>query len=184
MFSAILLSFAQGSGWDQLLFVTTELPARFVRPVPRFEPEHANVSLLCSPPTIYDIMFVMAKLPASFPWPASRFDFMSYLLWERRVDNYSPVNERTYPHYTPRCEIKDLRNINNLIHRPEEVLDIQSELIFVNGMVHLPQEWNFRTPTTLPSPATPSSSLTATHQAIFPLTYVCDITCSIYVLFP
>ena len=62
---------------------------------------------------------------------------MSYLLWERRVDNYSPVNERTYPHYTPRCEIKDLRNINNisnLIHRPEEVLDIQSELIFVTSM--------------------------------------------------
>ena len=28
----------------------------------------------------------------------------------------------------------------NIIHRPEEALDIQSELIFVNGMVHLPQE--------------------------------------------
>ena len=26
----------------------------------------------------------------------------------------------------------------NIIHRPEEALDIQSELIFVNGMVHLP----------------------------------------------
>ena len=31
-------------------------------------------------------------------------------------------------------------SINKLIHRPEEALDIQSELIFVNGMVHLPQE--------------------------------------------
>ena len=28
----------------------------------------------------------------------------------------------------------------NIIHRPEEVLDIQSELIFGNDMVHLPQE--------------------------------------------
>ena len=27
MFSAILLSFAQGSGWDQLLYVITQLPA-------------------------------------------------------------------------------------------------------------------------------------------------------------
>ena len=32
---------------------------------------------------------------------------------------------------------------------------MQPELIFVNGMVHLPQERNFGTPTTLPSPATP-----------------------------
>ena len=32
------------------------------------------------------------------------------------------------------------KQINKLIHRPEEVLDIQSELIFVNGMVHFPQE--------------------------------------------
>ena len=31
-------------------------------------------------------------------------------------------------------------NINNIMHRPEEALDIQSELIFVNGMVHLPHE--------------------------------------------
>jgi len=51
------------------------------------------------------------------------------------------------------------------------VLDIQSELIFVNGMVHLPQEWNFGTTTTLPSPATPLSPLTVTHKAIFLLTW-------------
>ena len=31
------------------------------------------------------------------------------------------------------------------MHRPEEALDIQSELIFINGIVHLPQEWNFST---------------------------------------
>ena len=55
-----------------------------------------------------------------------------------------------------------------LIHRPEEVLDIQSE--FINGMVHLPQECNFGTPTTLPSPATPPLPLTVTLKAIFPLT--------------
>ena len=47
--------------------------------------------------------------------------------------------------YTPTCEINDLRinninNINKLIHRPEEALEIQFELIFVNAMVHLPQE--------------------------------------------
>ena len=43
--------------------------------------------------------------------------------------------------YTPRCNLKDPRNIlYNIIHRPEEALDIQSELIFVNGMVHLPHE--------------------------------------------
>ena len=29
---------------------------------------------------------------------------------------------------------------NNIIHRPEEALDIQSESIFVNVMVHLPNE--------------------------------------------
>ena len=28
----------------------------------------------------------------------------------------------------------------NIIHRPDEALDIQSELIFVNGMVHSLQE--------------------------------------------
>ena len=38
-------------------------------------------------------------------------------------------------------------------------------------MVHLPQEWNFGIPTTLPSPATPLSPLTATPKAIFPLTW-------------
>ena len=33
-------------------------------------------------------------------------------------------------------------NQTNIIHRPEpEALDIQSELIFVNGMVHLTQEY-------------------------------------------
>ena len=43
------------------------------------------------------------------------------------------------------------------MHRPEEALDIQFELIFLNGVVHLPHEWNFGKPTTLPSPATPPS---------------------------
>ena len=38
MFSAILLSFGGGSVWDQLLYVITELPASFRRPVPRFDP--------------------------------------------------------------------------------------------------------------------------------------------------
>ena len=58
-----------------------------------------------------------------------------------------------------------------IIHRPEEALDIQFELIFINGTVHLPQDWNFGIPTTLPSPATPPSPLTATHKAIFSLTW-------------
>ena len=49
MFSAILLSFGRGSGWDELLYVITELPASFLRPVPRFDPlcmEHAMSDLL------------------------------------------------------------------------------------------------------------------------------------------
>ena len=46
-------------------------------------------------------------------------------------------------------------------------------------MVHLPQEWNFGSPTTLPSLAIPPSPLTATHGVIFPL--ICDVTRSIYV---
>ena len=58
---------------------------------------------------------------------------------------------------------------NKLIRRPEEALDIQPELIFINGMVHLLQEWNFGTPTTLPSPVTPPSPLTVTPEVIFPL---------------
>ena len=53
---------------------------------------------------------------------------------------------------------------------PKEALDIQFELIFVNGMVHLTQEWNFGTPTTLPS-ATPPSPLTATREVIYPVTW-------------
>ena len=57
------------------------------------------------------------------------------------------------------------------MHRPEEALDIQSELIIINGMEHLPQEWNFGTPTFLPSAATPPSPLTATLEVIFPLTW-------------
>ena len=36
MFSAILLSFAQGSGWDQPLCVMTKLPASFHWPASRF----------------------------------------------------------------------------------------------------------------------------------------------------
>ena len=68
------------------------------------------------------------------------------------------------PGYEARCNLKDPHNINsNIIHRLEEALDIQSELIFVNGIV-------FGTPTTLSSPATPLSPLTATYEAIFPLT--------------
>ena len=42
-------------------------------------------------------------------------------------------------HITPqRCEIKDP---HKLIHRTEEALDIQSDWVFVDVMVHLPQEW-------------------------------------------
>jgi len=57
------------------------------------------------------------------------------------------------------------------------VLDIQSaaELIFVNGMVHLPQEWNFGTPTTLPSQLHhlhPSQWLTK-HLRDVTLRYMC-----------
>ena len=37
VFSAMLLSFARGSGWDQLLCVMTKLPASFRRPAPRFD---------------------------------------------------------------------------------------------------------------------------------------------------
>ena len=37
------------------------------------------------------------------------------------------------------------------------MLDIQSELVFINGMVYLPQKGNFGTPTSFPSPATPPS---------------------------
>ena len=58
---------------------------------------------------------------------------------------------------------------------PEETLEIQSELIFVDGMVHLPQEWNFITPTTFPSSATPLSSLT---KRFFRLR---DVTRSVYI---
>ena len=46
VFSAILLSFARGSGWDQLLRVITQLPASYLWPAPRFDPEHAMSDLL------------------------------------------------------------------------------------------------------------------------------------------
>ena len=59
-----------------------------------------------------------------------------------------------YQSFTPR--VSALTNMNS-----EEELDIQSELMFVNGMVHLPQEGNFGTPTSFPSPAIPPSSLPA-----------------------
>ena len=42
--------------------------------------------------------------------------------------------------------------------------------MFVNGMVHLPQELSFGAPTALPLPATLPSPLTVTHEAIFSLT--------------
>ena len=41
--------------------------------------------------------------------------------------------------YSPNCELKESHNIN-VVHRPEEVLDIQSDWMFINGLVHLPQE--------------------------------------------
>ena len=47
--------------------------------------------------------------------------------------------------------------------------------IWSNSMVHLSHQWHFGTLTTLPSPATPPSSLTATAKVILPLiqyTYV------------
>ena len=44
------------------------------------------------------------------------------------------------PRLYPKMQLKGPRNINKLIHRPEEVLDIQFELIFINAMVHLSQE--------------------------------------------
>ena len=56
----------------------------------------------------------------------------------------------------------------NIIHRPEKVFDIQSEVIFINGMVNLAEKSNFGTPTSLPSPATPQSPLTATPKAMVP----------------
>ena len=65
----------------------------------------------------------------------------------------------------------------NVIHRPEEALETQSELIFVNGMVHLPHEWNFGKPTALPSPATPPSPFTATPEAFNITTYKIIATC-------
>ena len=46
MFSAFLLSFGRGSDWDQLLYIVTELPASFLRPVPAlifYVWMHANV---------------------------------------------------------------------------------------------------------------------------------------------
>ena len=49
------------------------------------------------------------------------------------------------------------KNINQYNTQAKEALDIQSELIFVICMVHLPQEWNFGSPTILPSLATPPS---------------------------
>ena len=57
-----------------------------------------------------------------------------------------------------------------MIHKPEEEFEIQAELMFVNGMVHLPQEQNFGTPTTLPPPGTLPSPRIVTREAIFPLT--------------
>ena len=38
VFSVILLSFDWGSGGYQLLYVVTELPASFLKLVPRFDP--------------------------------------------------------------------------------------------------------------------------------------------------
>ena len=72
-------------------------------------------------------------------------------------------------YYTQKCEIKDPRNINNLIHMPEEALDIQYSLMA--WCSYLPQEWNFGRQITLSSPATPLSPLTATHKANIPLTW-------------
>ena len=73
-----------------------------------------------------------------------------------------------YIYYTPRCQL--IRTHVNK-YRPGEALDIQSELIFANGMVHLSKEWNFDTPTSLFSWATPLLPVTATPEAIFLFTW-------------
>ena len=81
-------------------------------------------------------------------------------------------------YYTRRCNLKKPRNIiiPNVIHRPEEA---QSELIFVNGIVHSSQEWNLGTPTSLPSLTTPRSPLTVNSRSDFPLLRACHVWTSL-----
>ena len=45
---------------------------------------------------------------------------------------------------------KGSKQYSQLIHRPEEGLDLKSECIEVSAMVHLPQEWNFGSMAFLP----------------------------------
>ena len=97
--------------------------------------------------------------------------------WRHHPDVYScytPRCELKDPHnyYTPRCELKDSRDIIELIWYTGWRKCWTSSLswyIFVNGVVHLSQEWNFGKATILPLPATPPSPLTATPEVISPL---------------
>ena len=57
-----------------------------------------------------------------------------YQIWTIEYGKSSCSMGNTIGVYT-RCIIKC-----NIIHRPDKELDIQSDLIFVNGMVHLSQE--------------------------------------------
>ena len=46
----------------------------------------------------------------------------------------------TYRQFSVYTTSVGLAALAPIIHRPEEALDIQSELIFVNGMINVPQE--------------------------------------------
>ena len=59
----------------------------------------------------------------------------------------------------------------SVLHWPEEALETQCEYIFVSVMVHLPQELNLRSPTSLPSPVTPPSPLMVTLEETSLLTW-------------
>ena len=119
--------------------------------------EHlTHFSRLIGRQCFYSIRILL--LVSNCTWSAECAEFASNVI-EVVIGNYMPfVLEwnsnlkllavlESCNHYTPKYNLKDRRNITKLIHRPEKGLNLKSECILVSAMVHLPQEWNFGSPT-------------------------------------
>ena len=115
---------------------------------------YATFSFLTAAPTFSDENETNFSLLTNL---AGKHAILSYLT--------DPVTHLTFDFASAASQTVAPMNSPELQTDPQVALDIQSELIFGNGMVHLPQEWNFGTLTGFPSPHTSPCPVTITPHS-------------------